>query len=159
MKEPLIEKIVIQFSNLTKALIDASSIIYATKTGFLEILGSTIRLYTIPEILFEANQNYKDIKIINHKFNNIPNDEKLLSVAFKQNLPIISEDKKILFALEKSGKPYFNSLMMLNFLFYKNEISATDFNQFLIRLKDIAWYGQSVWEFGEKVFASIEDLS
>jgi hypothetical protein len=159
LKEPSIVKILVQFSNLTKALIDSSSIIYANKAGFLDKLGETIRLYAIPEILNETQHDYENIKIIKHNFNNVPTDKKLISVAFDQNLPVISEDKKILTALENRDIPYFNTLMMLNFLFYKNQISAADFCQYRRRLKDFAWYSQLVWEFGEKVFASIENLS
>jgi hypothetical protein len=159
LNKPSIAKILVQFSNLTKAIIDASSIIYTQKTGFLNILSKTIRLYTIPEILNETQHDYENLKIIKHNFNKVPNDEKLILVAFDQNLPVISEDKMILTAFENRDIPYFNSLMMLNFLFYKNQIAATDFRQFRRRLKDIAWYGQPVWEFGEEVFVSIENLT
>ncbi|MBC8182481.1 hypothetical protein H8E88_15385 [candidate division KSB1 bacterium] len=154
MNEPSIDIVLNQFSKLTKALIDASSIIYSSKAGFLDILGETIRLYTIPEIFTETLQDQKNIQLIESHNHNDRTDDKLLAIAFDLDVSVISEDKKILIALEKENKPYFNSLMMLNFLFYKNKISATGFRQKRERLKDIAWYSQSVWDFGDSVFNS-----
>ncbi len=156
MNEPSIDIVLDQFSKLTKALIDASSIIYANKTGFLDLLGKTIRLYTIPEIFAETLQDQKNIQLIESHNHSSRTDDKLLAVAFDLNVPVISEDKKILIALEKENKPHFNSLMMLNFLFYKKEISTTGFHQKRDLLKDIAWYSQSVRDFGDSVFNSLK---
>ena len=156
MNEPSNDIVLNQFSTLTKALIDASSIIYSSKAGFLDKLGKTIRLYTIPEIFSETFHDYENIKIIKHNFDDIPNDKKLISVAINQNIPVISEDKKILKALENVNKPFFNSLMMLNFLLFKNQISVTEFFQKRSRLKKIARYGKTIWDFGDSVFNSLK---
>jgi len=152
LNKPSVDIVLDQFSNLTKALIDASSIIYASKAGFLNVLSKTIQLHTISEIIAEVNQEHKNIQIIESHSDKDKTDDKLLKVAFDLNYPVISEDKKILTALKKENKPHFNSLMMLNFLFYKKKLPSNEFHKKRERLKEIARYSQSVWDFGDSVF-------
>jgi len=64
LNKPSIDIALAQFSKLTKALIDASSIIFAIKAGFLNSLGKTIQLYTVAEVSVEKSQNYEFIPII-----------------------------------------------------------------------------------------------
>jgi hypothetical protein len=47
------EQVILRFEKLRAALIDASSVIYARKAGFFELLSHAVQLYCTPEILLE----------------------------------------------------------------------------------------------------------
>lgn len=57
---PLPQDLFSQFNQLDKALIDASSIIYANKADFLKMLSTTVKLFSIQEILSEEFARYSD---------------------------------------------------------------------------------------------------
>ncbi len=147
-----IEKVFHQFDNLKKAVIDASSVIYMDKAGFFPLLAANVSLITIPEVLKEINSRSAKIQIAPSEDLIGPTDEKLVACAFQLNLPIISEDRKILQAAFERKMDYFNSLMMLNFLFYQQLLSEQELRSYLENLREIAWYGNEIWEFGVRLF-------
>ena len=145
------EKILRQFDHLKKAVIDASSVIYMDKAGFLPLLAQNVTLMTIPEVLQEINSRNVKIQIAPSEELTGTTDEKLVSCAFQLNLPIISEDRKILRAALEKEMDYFNSLMMLSFLFYRRQVSEKEYRGYLEKLRAIAWYGNEIWEFGARL--------
>ncbi len=150
-----IKNVLKQFKKLSTALIDSSSIIYMEKADFFGIVLSSIELYSIEEILAEVRQPYPQIKKINSDLRGETNDQKLIECAAKYGYPIISEDSKILRAAELLKVPYYNSLMILNFLIFKGEITQIQYSKFMEKLEAIAWYSDDVWEYGQRVFLSI----
>ena len=92
-----------QFNRLKKVLIDASSIIYIQKVGFLIQLSDVISLHTLPEIWAETGFTDMSIKIIHEKFSSITNDEKFIKCAKKKKWPVVSEDKKIIHEIKKGN--------------------------------------------------------
>jgi hypothetical protein len=150
-----LDAVIEQFDHLTRALIDASSVIYMEKADFLDMLKDSIDLHSLPEILDEAGIDLKRIKEVKSKNAALSNDQKLIRCALDLNLPVISEDKKILNTLRNHGVPYFNALMMLNFLLYKERITSESYPYYLDALLQIAWYSNKVWAFGERLNAHI----
>jgi len=67
--KPALQEIFSRFDLLDKALIDASSIIYTHRADFLEILESSIKLFSIPEILSETGPVSKGIETLTCKRN------------------------------------------------------------------------------------------
>jgi hypothetical protein len=147
-----------QFNQLDKALIDASSIIYANKAHFLKRLASTLRLFSIHEILFEAGPVSDNIKALSHTEKTLSNDQKLIACALHFGLPVISEDKKILMAMKNAQRPYFNSLMILNFMLYRKMIDNRQYTQYHLALKQFARYSDEIWKYGAKIHAAIQEL-
>ncbi|UCD80027.1 MAG: hypothetical protein JSW26_00920 [Desulfobacterales bacterium] len=147
-----------QFDQLNQALIDASSIIYAEKADFLEILAGSVKLFSIPEILSETGPVPDSIKTLPYKKACLSNDEKLVSCALHYDLPVISEDKNILTAMRRARRPYFNALMMLNFLLYHQKINSRQYLKFHLALKKFARYSEDIWQYGSKVHAAIDAL-
>ncbi|MGA8181861.1 MAG: hypothetical protein WB792_17510 [Desulfobacterales bacterium] len=145
-----------QFNQLDKALIDASSIIYANKAHFLKRLTSTLRLFSIHEILSEAGPVSDNIKPLAHTGKTLSNDQKLVECALHFGLPLISEDKKILMAMKSAQRPFFNSLMMLNFLLYRRMIDNRQYTQYHLALKQFARYSDEIWKYGAKIHAAIQ---
>ena len=149
-------EIIIRFDNLSKALIDASSIIYTDRAGFLDILASAIKLYSINEILAEAGNVSNQINPLTYRDTSSSNDRKFISCALELNLSVISEDKRILLAMKRATKPYYNSLMMLNFLLYRRRINSQQYAQHLKALRKFARYSDEIWKYGAKIRAAIK---
>ena len=151
------QEVIAQFQELKKAMIDASSIIYARKAGFISILQVNLRLITIPEIIAEAGDDADGIKTMDYMKTSESVDDKFVNCALQNNLPVISEDKKILTALKKTHLPFFNVLMMLNFLSYINAVNRHQYSRYLEALQEFAWYSPKIWAYGISVQSAIEN--
>jgi len=150
------QEVLAQFKALKRAMIDASSIIYARKAGFISILQANLELITIPEIKAEAGDDAGDIETMHCKATSESVDEKLVHCALQNNLPVISEDKKILSKLKQTHLPYFNVLMMLNFLSYIEAIDGDQYSHYYTALQEFAWYSPKIWYYGSRVRSAIE---
>jgi hypothetical protein len=150
------QQVLAQFKHLTKALIDASSIIYSHKAGFFNLLRAKLELVTTPEVIAEAGADAESIGLIDCHTKSMSVDEKLIYCAEKYNLPVISEDKKILLKLKSTNLPYFNVLMMLNYLVYIDAIDRYQYLQFYTSLQSFAWYSPKIWAHGKSVHCAIK---
>jgi hypothetical protein len=155
---PSPQKVFNRLDRINKALIDASSIIYIDRADFLEILASVINLFSIQEILCETGPVSQRVKPLVYDETAASNDEKLIACALDRGLPIISEDKKILMAMKRANRPFFNSLMMLNFLLYRGRIQNRQYARHYQALKNFARYSDDVWQYGAKIRAAIKEL-
>ena len=81
----------------------------------------------------------------------------LVETAKYLQLPIISEDKKILMQAKRSGLPFFNTLMIMNFLMYKEAINKTEYQASLALLQDKAHYDAFIFEYGKMVYERITE--
>jgi hypothetical protein len=72
-----------RFDHLNKALIDASSIIYIHRAEYLEIPASSIKLFSIKEILSETGPISERIIPISCNETSFSNDQKLISCAIE----------------------------------------------------------------------------
>ena len=133
-------RVLSEFQTLSRALIDASSIIYMHKVGFLTELANTVNLYSPPEIIAETGFHDLNITPVACTLNSLSNDQKLITAALELRRPVISEDKNILLHMRRANLPYFNSLMMLNFLLFRNRIDPKNHAMYFERLKECAWY-------------------
>ncbi len=144
-----------QFANLQEAFIDASSMIYALKAGFFRELQDTLTLYTLPEIAHEVGFEGSNIHVIQCHQEELNNDQKLVYCAIERKLPVISEDKQILMKMKKANLPYYNALIMLNWLLFTKKIDQEKYSQCYSSLREIARYSKKVWEYGNRVHSLI----
>lgn len=151
------KKEVDQFDKLTEAVIDASSCIYLEKAGCLPLLANTLHLTTLPAISEEIGFPLPGITITPYRTQATTNDLALLDFAAAQNRPLISEDKKLLQRAAKKGLPYYNALMMLIFLYYKEKINSNEYRLFKTKLLQTARYSEKVITYGEKLFTGINN--
>ena len=147
-----------EFAHLQQAFIDASSLIYTRKCGFLTPLAETLSLQTIPGVLAETGWPELPISIYHQAGAGEPTDDLLLRAALQEGLPVISEDKKILTRVISGGLACFNAVMMLHFLYYKKVLDAGRHNACLEKLKGIARYSPGIWEFSGRVFTRVAKL-
>jgi hypothetical protein len=144
-----------QLASLGKAFIDASSIIYARKAGFFDALQTALPLCTIPEILEEVGIEAGKIEIVQCIQPALTNDGRLVLCAIERQLPLISEDKQILMKMKRAKLPYYNALMMLNWLLFKNIIDQEHYAHHYGALRKIARYSDSIWEYGQRIYTLI----
>ena len=142
---------------LKKALIDTSSIIYVQKAGYYDALARTIQLYSIPEVISESKTHVADVTLIHPSESpSLSTDHKLISCALENKLAMISEDKRILRAMRRAQAPYYNALMMLNFLLFTKKIDADSYRHYYSALENIARYSEAVWEYGRLIYAAVK---
>jgi hypothetical protein len=150
-----VTRVLRQFCRLDKALIDASSIIYMRKTGFLDHLAQRLSLYSLPEIVAETGDADGGITMLAVSLPDTANDDKFTACARIFKWPVISEDRKILLEMQHRDIPYFNSLMMLNFCLFTGTLHVADYPRYLAQLQRHARYGPEIWKFGETISRAV----
>lgn len=149
-----------QFDHLFQAIIDTSSLIYLQEIALLAETSQWIRLFTIPGVIREFGANNVEcpiriIDITNRKDCADSTDDMFCRAALSFRLTVISEDRQILMRARKANLPYFNTLMVLNFLLYKNALNLLEYQTAFDRLTATARYSDKIYEFGRRVFAEI----
>lgn len=139
------------FKSLKAAVIDASSIIYMVKAGFFNVVTHCIQLHAPESCLKETG--YAGLPVITHLVDShgTTADQQLLTLAQSLQLPLVSEDRKVLINASRNGITFYNSLMMLNFLLYNKSIDKEKFSIFLKQLTAFARYSEEVLQFGKEV--------
>jgi hypothetical protein len=79
----------------------------------------------------------------------------LIACALERKWPVISEDKKILMHMKREGIPYFNALMMLNFLLLEERLDLEEHSMYFRRLVQFARYSPEVLEYGKMIYTAI----
>jgi hypothetical protein len=145
------------FKSLNAAVIDASSIIYMMKAGFFDLVAHCVQFHAPESCLKETG--FSDLPITGHSIDipGITADQQLLMLAQSLQLPVVSEDRKVLITASRNGITFYNSLMMLNFLLYKKSIEKEMFTFFLKQLTAFARYSEEVFLFGKEVTRIILD--
>jgi hypothetical protein len=128
------------------------------KAGFLMELDDIVSLYSPREIVAETGFKDLHIRPVAYTSNSPSNDQKLITIALELRWPVISEDKNILMHVERTNLPYFNALMMLNFLLFRRRIDLRSHALYLERLKQCAWYSPPVWEYGKEIYNTVAHL-
>ena len=152
-----IQLVLKQFDQLDQVLVDTSSLIYMHKINVFYHLKKALQVCTIKPVIEEFGSPLPGVRLIQPKYRNIDlqTDEQLLMVSVQGQIPLISEDRMILMKLDEKNIPYFNTLMVLNYLRYKNEIVDSEYNGFLRELYKIARYSDTIYEFGKLVYEDI----
>jgi hypothetical protein len=145
------------FQTLKSAVIDSSSIIYMHKCDFLFQVAQLIPLHAPLIVIKEIG--ISGLQIITYDVevggSLIPADKQVVQLAARLKIPVISEDKKVLMEASKNDLPYYNSLMVLNFLLFKKKIVLEQYDQYHCKLLSVARYSAFVLSYGEKVKISI----
>lgn len=144
------------FTTLNKAAIDACSLIYLIKAGLLGSLGAALSLISVEEVIKETGWNHLPVESIASNKTIDSNDEKLIDLAISRKLPVISDDKEVLEATSQKGLPHYNSLMMLNYLFFKNRVSEDEYSEYESRIIEAAHYTPFILDYSRNVFTQIK---
>jgi hypothetical protein len=153
------DNVAMEFHALQNALIDASSIIYMKKAGYFTAVAKSVKLYSPRKVILEVGEKEPSISPLDPVDSGLQADESLVESAFRLNWPVITEDLGIIRQLKKRQIRYFNALMMLEYLWYKQRISPSEYDGYLDKLLACAWYGSEVIEFGESVHRALQGTS
>lgn len=136
---------------MSRAVIDACSVIYLIKTGPFERLSAELNLVTTEEVYREIGWGFRSDGQPKLKLELVPappdarsHDHGLYRIGLNKNLPLISDDFDLLSLARDAGLEYYNSLMMLIFLEYRGRISGEDYSLYRERLMDIAYYSDEI---------------
>ncbi len=90
-----------------------------------------------------------------HGQKRVSTDALVLEAARANRLPLLSEDRKILLKAELLGLPYYNALMMLEFLFYRRVLSNDSYGMNRNGLLGQARYSNAVLRYVEALHTFI----
>lgn len=156
-----------QFKHFDRAAIDSSSVIYMEKAGFFDVFKNIVDVYTVPEVIDEifasSEKNFEkqrclddlNIKICPIIDEGITVDEKVLRCAQKNSCEVVSEDKKVLRAAARQGVPYFNALVVLHFLLFRQAIDEAEYQSCMTTLFKFARYGPDVIQRGQEIYEAV----
>lgn len=141
---------------MESAVTDTSSLILLEKSGLLPPLSRLLRLVTVYQVWEEyeaGSDNGKfpaGIDLIEGP-NEAGADEGVLLAARRKGLPLLSEDRKLLLRAEKAGIPYYNALMMLEFVLSRGGMDPADYENRKTRLLASARYSPRVRAYTERL--------
>lgn len=144
------------FPSLKEASVDASSIIYMLKCGLLGKTAAHIKLYCSPPVAAETGWPGLPVTQVMPKGRFSTNDESVVLLGEEMNIPVISEDKKLLMAAERKGLRYFNTLMILNWLLLDSAVSEEEYLEYRAELVKVARYSNRVLEYAEEIHKKIK---
>ncbi|MBB6478584.1 hypothetical protein [Spirochaeta isovalerica] len=143
-------------SGIEELSIDASSIIYMLKIGIFGYAAAEITFFACPCILEEVGWPGLPVNIVPEPQEIMTNDETVLYVSRQKNIPLMSEDLEILAEADKKSIPYFNTLMILNYLLLRGRVTRKEYPEYYERLKEISRYSREVLDYGEKIRILVE---
>jgi hypothetical protein len=146
--EAEIDRVLRRFDRLKKAIIDASSIIYAKKAGFLDILSRSLYLITVPAVVVEVGKGggtpEPRMSLIQPPNPEENADRQLVALAKTAKKPLISEDRTILQICRRKDIEYYNAYMMLIMLRYRGVVDIRRYQEIRDCLIEISHYGKLV---------------
>ena len=148
---------VAHLENLAEAVIDTSSIIYASRAGFLEKLSGEITLLTVAGVIEEVGYQVAGITTIapDEGVARKSVDLRVVEAASRLHLPVISDDRKLLAAAEAEGCLYFNAIMMLEFLLLRRRLTLSSYNAHRQRLIAFARYSRYVLATAQQIHLAV----
>jgi hypothetical protein len=140
---------------LRAAVIDSSSVIYASKSGVLQTLVHTIDLCTVSGVVSEVGYSLPDVTVVRRSTAGIPVDTQILDLAQERGLPVVTEDRKIFLKAADIGVDAHNMLIILELLLLRNRLSLVEWDAARKRLLAAAQYGARVIHAGLELHAAV----
>ena len=130
--------------------VDASSIIYMLKVGILGYVAAEIKLIASKQIINEVGWPRLPISPFEVS-EEITNDQTVVELAKQKGVSVLSEDLEVLKNAGMQNLPYYNTLMVLNYLLFKGRISLSEYPEYLNRLIEISHYSKDVLTYGSEL--------
>ncbi len=156
----------INYGNLDKKyekfIFDTSSLIYTYKTEVLHDLLNNYKILVTKGVMEEISEKgdflYEMIidsssigqleeiphRVIDSKLSYT--DTQIYLLSEKYNIPVVTEDKRIISHLEQNNMIHFNSLIMVFFLVKKGYYDKKTGVRKLFDIGNIAWYSDRVFD-------------
>ncbi len=152
-------EVVKQFEMLERAVIDACSMIYLNRIELLDKLAHEIELF-VPLMVFSETgfKNHLGLKIEPVESRFAP-DQQLIHLAILLNCPVISDDGQVLRIAENRELEYFNSLIMLFFLYFRGKINRNTLLTKRAELLEFAYYAPWISSAADQLLNLLTDSS
>ena len=156
--ESLLEEEIGKLGRIVRVAIDASSIIYLSKSNALNVLAESVQLTTVQQVVMEAGLSSLPVdvaEIQDDVASSSDADTAILRCAEEKKIPVLSEDRKLLLRAENRGIPYYNSLMMIALLVLRGSIANDEIALLRDRLVEVAHYSRRILEYGDSLISHI----
>lgn len=145
---------VARLSALSCGCIDASTIIYAEKSGFFCHLESAVSLISTSEVLREARYVGSSIFVV-RAGSRLSADDGLVAAARRIGLPVLSDDRRIVRSAKTAGLDCFNAVMLLHLLYLRGVVDFGEHRGYMARLLQLAWYGSRIRAFADACYRDV----
>ena len=133
---------------LRGGIIDTSTLIYGQHLQLLPLLAQQWRLVLIPQVVAEFGAHPGQMELLPGTGSG-STDEALLATAIDLQLPLFSEDGRLLRRARARHHPHYNSLMLLLALLVQRRISPAEHERLHAALVQVARYSPAVLAWGE----------
>lgn len=141
---------------LRGGIIDTSTLIYGQQVQVLPVLARQWRLVLIPQVVAEFGEHPSQMELLPDVLSG-STDEALLATAIDLQLPLFSEDGRLLRRARACHHPHYNSLMLLLALLVQRRISPVEHDRYRAALIRVARYSPAVLAWGEALQQAIAD--
>ena len=139
-------------------LADTSTLIYLERLSLLESVVDAYRIGIIPQVAREY-RTMPPGAVPLASTGSDPADLALCRVAKSLNLPVLSEDKKVLRAARAQGLLHYNTLMIVLILCVQERMDLAAFAGIRGRLLQFAHYSGQVVAAGDVLFAARQEAA
>lgn len=144
------EQIRAELRNLRGGVIDTSTLIHADRLHLLPLLSRQFHVVLIPQVVMEFGRQPDDMELFADAPTG-PADTALWQSAMLLDLPILSEDGRLLRQARRRGHPHYNTLMLLPALHAQGMLPIADWLRLHAVLLEFARYGPQVIAHGNAV--------
>lgn len=143
-----------ELQGLGGGVADTSTLIYLEALEILPLVGQRLQLVLIPQVVAEFGRRPPDMRLV-------PSapaatvDEAVVRTARALNVPIFSEDGRILRQARRLEHLHYNSLMLLLALRAQNVLPETEFSRLRRNLLGFARYSSTVIAYADQVLEAI----
>lgn len=139
---------------LRGGIIDTSTLIYGQHLQLLPLLAQQWRLVLIPQVVAEFGEHPSQMALWPGAASG-STDEVLLCTAIDLQLPLFSEDGRLLRRARARHHPHYNSLMLLLALLIQGQISLAEYDRLHATLLQVARYSPAVLAWGQALHQAI----
>jgi len=136
-----------ELDRLANAVIDTSTLVYCDACGAFPGLSSEISLHTVPQVVAEYGSRPAGVHILDMGSGTA--DALVIACAAERAMAVLSEDRKLLLAAERSGVPFYNTLIMLALLLLRGRIDESEHQKMRASLIEAAHYSRRVLAYGD----------
>jgi len=145
-----LKQVCTELQSLRGGIADTSTLIYLETLGILPLIGQWLHVALIPQVVSEFGRHPAGMQLVQ----SVPAttvDEAIITTARALELPIFSEDGRILRQARKIHLPHYNSLMLLLALYAQGMVAQGQLSRLRLHLLGYARYSQEVVTYADRV--------
>lgn len=150
------QPVLAELRGLRAGIVDTSTLIYGAHLHLLPLLARQWRLVLIPQVVAEFGGHPEQMELRASTFAGTT-DEVLLHTAIDLQLPLFSEDGRLLRRARTLKHPHYNSLMLLLALLLQGQVPLAEHDRLHAALVQVARYAPAVLDRGTALRLALTD--